>query len=94
MKYVESVQTAARAAMHPELTRTKASSVKKRQQSYNKPCHYKRNSHLRTSFYGKDKLFQLSEMFGFKNIKGVTNRDDPLNTFYDPTADMGVSSEC
>eukprot|EP00943_MAST-04B_sp_MAST-4B-sp1_P002502 g2502.t1 len=63
------------------------SSVEKQKQPYEKPCHYKNSTYLRTSYYGKNKLFQLYKIHNFETVKGIINREDATNTFFDPNAD-------
>ena len=59
-------------------------SIEKQTQPYQKPCQYKNNSYLRTSYYGKNKLFEYSEIHGFNRAKGLLNREDVINPFFDP----------
>ena len=77
--------------MHGDVTRSEIykslNSIEKQTQPYQKPCQYKNNSYLRTSYYGKNKLFEYSEIHGFNRAKGLLNREDVINPFFDPTED-------
>jgi hypothetical protein len=78
-------------SMYGDVTRSEIykslNSIEKQTQPYQKPCQYKNNSYLRTSYYGKNKLFEYSEIHGFNRAKGLLNREDVINPFFDPTED-------